>query len=120
MIKFALPLVAAVCFAALGSPADASPKKSSTSKSRSSESGAKKKSSSSKKSSKSGKSAKASKSSKTKQRTAKSKAKASEDVALTSSAPDWIDDLPEVELPEADGPPEDELLEPVPDPAQAP
>ena len=109
VIKFALPLAAMFCFGALGTSADAAGSKKS-SKSRSSASA--KKSSGSKKSAKSKSSAKSSKS-KSKQRSSKAKAKA--EPAQNSAALDWIDELPEVELPEASGPPEDELLEPVPE-----
>ena len=98
------------CFGALGPSATAAEKKSS--KSRSSASA--KKSSGSKKSAKSKSSAKSSKS-KGKHR---SKAKEKSETAQNSASLDWIDDLPEVELPEASGPPEDELLEPVPEPEQ--
>ena len=99
------------CFGALGTSADAAGSKKSSSK-KSSSSASAKKSSSSKKSAKSkssGKSAKA----KTKQRSGKAKEKS--EIAQNSASLDWIDDLPEVELPEASGPPEDELLEPVPE-----
>ena len=95
------------CFGALGTSADAAESKKS-SKSRSSASA--KKSSASKKSAKSKSSAKSSKS-KSKQRSSKAKEKSV--TAQSSASLDWIDDLPEVELPEASGPPEDELLEPV-------
>jgi hypothetical protein len=110
IIKFALPLAAIFCFGALGPAADAAGSKKS-SKSRSSASA--KKSSGAKKSAKSKSSGKSAKS-KSKQRTSKAKDKS--ETAQNSASLDWIDDLPEVELPEASGPPEDELLEPVPEP----
>ena len=104
-----------VCFGALAPFAEsATPKRSSSSsKSKSSSSG--KKSSSSKKSSKSGKSAKSGKS-KSSKSSAKSKSKAKSDnrqAKVADESPSWIDELPEVELPEASGPAEEELLEPV-------
>ena len=105
--KFALPLAAVVCFSALAPVAQAEAKRSSRSKNRTSESSTRKKSSAKKKSAKS------------KSRTAKSKQKTksrSEEVASN----EWIENLPEVELPEAPGPAEDELLEPLPEPALAP
>ena len=111
VIKFALPLAAMFCFGALGTAADAAPSKKSSKKSSSSASA--KKSSGSKKSAKSKSSAKSSKS-KSKQRSSKAKGKS--ETAQRSASLDWIDDLPEVELPEASGPPEDELLEPVTEP----
>jgi hypothetical protein len=110
IIKFALPLAAMFCFGALGTSADAAGSKKS-SKSRSSASA--KKSSGSKKSAKLKSSAKSSKS---KSRQRSSKAKEKSETAQNSASLDWIDDLPEVELPEAGGPPEDELLEPVSEP----
>jgi cobalamin biosynthesis Mg chelatase CobN len=113
VIKFALPLAAMFCFGALGSSATAAESKKS-SKSRSSATA--KKASASKKSAKSKSSAKSSKS-KSKQRSSKAKEKS--ETAQNSASLDWIDDLPEVELPEASGPPEDELLEPVPEPESA-
>jgi hypothetical protein len=112
VIKFALPLAAMFCFGALGPAADAAGSKKSSSK-KSSSSASAKKSSGSKKSAKSKSSAKSSKS-KSKQRST-SKAKEKSETAQNSASLDWIDDLPEVELPEASGPPEDELLEPVPE-----
>ena len=108
IIKFGLPLAAMFCFGALGSFADAAPSKKSSSSSKSKSASSSGKKSSASKKSKSRSSAKASKS-KGKQRSAKREA------APTSAALDWIDDLPEVEVPEASGPVEDELLEPVPE-----
>ena len=114
IFKFALPLVAMICFGAVGIPAEAAPSKkssSASSKSKSgSDSGARKKSSTAKKASKSRKSTKAS----SRGRSGKSKQKVERVVEATTSN-DWIDELPEVELPEVAGPAEDELLEPVPD-----
>ena len=116
IFKFALPLVAMICFGAVGIPAEAAPSKkssSASSKSKSgSDSGARKKSSTAKKASKSRKSTKAS----SRGRSGKSKQKV-ERVVETTTSNDWIDELPEVELPEVAGPAEDELIEPVPDPA---
>ncbi len=103
-----------ICFGAVGIPAEAAPSKkssSASSKSKSgSDSGARKKSSTAKKASKSRKSTKAS----SRGRSGKSKQKV-ERVVETTTSNDWIDELPEVELPEVAGPAEDELLEPVPD-----
>jgi hypothetical protein len=112
IIKVALPLAAVVCFGAFSVPMQASPKKSSGSKSKASESGSRKKASTSKKSSKARSSSKSAKG-KTRQRAAKGKEKTSERMLAQTSAGDWIDELPAVELPEASGPAEDELLEPV-------
>ena len=114
IIKVALPLAAVVCFGALSLPVHASPKKSSSSKSKTSESGSRKKSSTSKKSSKTRSSAKATKG-KTRQRAAKGKERTERTLAQTAGG-DWIDELPAVELPEASGPAEDELLEQVTEP----
>ena len=113
IIKFALPLAAMFCFGALAPSADAAGSKKSSSK-KSSSSASSKKSSSSKKS---GKSKSSGKSAKSKSKRS-SKAKEKSETAQNSASLDWIDDLPEVELPEASGPPEDELLEPVPEPEQ--
>jgi len=117
IFKFALPLVAMICFGAVGIPAEAAPSKkssSASSKSKSgSDSGARKKSSTAKKASKSRKSSKSTKAS-SRGRSGKSKQKV-ERVVETTTSNDWIDELPEVELPEVAGPAEDELLEPVPD-----
>ena len=111
IIKFALPLAAMFCFGALGTSADAAGSKKSSSSSKSRSSATAKKSSASKKS----KARSSSKSTKAKgKRSSKSKAKAEREPAETASL-DWIDELPEVELPEASGPAEDELLEPVPE-----
>jgi hypothetical protein len=112
IIKVALPLAAVVCFGALSVPLQASPKKSSSSKSKTSEAGSRKKTSTTKKTSKTRSSAKATKG-KTKQRAAKGKERSERTVAQTSAGNDWIEELPPVELPEASGPVEDELLEPV-------
>ena len=120
IFKFALPLVAMICFGALGIPAEAatSKKSSSSSKSRSSEAGSRKKGASAKKSGKSRKATKSSsKSTKSKSRRADKGKQKAEKVAEVATANDWIDELPEVELPEVAGPAEDELLEPVADPA---
>jgi hypothetical protein len=119
LVKFALPLAAIFCFGTLGMTADAAPKKSSSIKRSASASGAKKKSSASKKTSKSKSSAKSSKA-KGKQRSAKGKDKSERTTAQVSPANDWIEELPPVELPEASGPPEDELLEPVTEPELEP
>lgn len=110
MIKFAIPAAALICFSAVSSLA-APASKSGRSKNRaSSEASSKKKSSSSsKKSAKSRKSTKASKS----KSSARSKSSGKRDRTPEASAPSWIDELPEVELPEESGPAEDELLEPV-------
>ena len=115
IIKFALPLAAIVCFGTIGVQAETNSSKKSSKTSET----ARKKSSSSKKSSKARKSSKTTKS-KSKKASAKSKAKAERTVAETSSSNDWIDELPPVELPEVDGPAEDELLEPVPDNPEVP
>jgi hypothetical protein len=99
-----------VCFGALAPFAEsATPKRSASSSKAKSSSSSKKSSKKSSKSSKSGKS-KSSKSS------AKSKSKAKSDnrqAKVADESPSWIEELPEVELPEASGPPEEELLEPV-------
>jgi hypothetical protein len=109
-MKFALPLAAMFCFGTLAPTVDAAGSKKSSKKSSSSASA--KKSSSGKKSTKSKSSAKSAKA-KSKQRSSKAKEKS--ETAQNSASLDWIDDLPEVELPEASGPPEDELLEPLPE-----
>lgn len=118
IVKFALPLAAIFSFGALGMSADAAPNKSSSSKRSASASGSKKKSSSSKKSTKSKSSAKSGKA-KGKQRSAKGKDRSEANLAQASGN-DWIDELPAVELPEASGPAEDELLEPVTEPELEP
>ncbi len=108
IIKFALPLAAMVCFGALGLSAEeaTSKKSSTTAKNRSaSDSGARKKNSSSKRSAKARKSTKS------------SKAKRERSRAKAAASQDWIDELPAVELPEEEGPSDDELLEPVSEPA---
>jgi hypothetical protein len=111
-LKFAIPLAAIFCFGAL---APLAPAADSGSKKRSSSS-AKKKNSTSKKSSKSAKSSKSSQSRKSKSdRTSKKKNKTERSVAKSETSNSWIDELPEVALPELSGPPEDELLEPVGD-----
>ena len=101
-----------VCFGAIGVSAETNSGKKSSSKT--SESARKKSSSSSKKSAKARKSAKNRKA-KSKQASAKSKAKPQRKVAEAATSNDWIDELPPVELPEVDGPAEDQLLEPVPE-----
>ena len=104
-----------VCFGAIGVQAETNSSKKSSKTSES----ARKKSSSSKKSSKARKSSKTSKA-KSKKAGAKSKAKPQRNIAEASGSTDWIDELPPVDLPEVDGPPEDELLEPVPDTPESP
>ena len=100
IIKFGLPIAAIVCLGALGPTADAAPSKKSSSSAKA----------------RSGKKSSASKKSKNRSsgKTGKSKNKKRE-AAVSSAALDWIDELPEVELPEESGPVEDELLEPVPE-----
>ena len=111
IFKIAIPLAAAICFAAvapLAVSADSKTKRSSSSSS------AKKKSSSSKKSAKSSKSSRKTKSkSKSSSRTAKKKQKSDRRTASADTSHSWIDDLPPVELPTMSGPAEEELLEPV-------
>jgi len=116
IIKFALPLAALFCFGTLADGAEK--KRSSSSKSRSSSESGSKKKSRSKKSAKSSRSSSKSAKAKSKARGGKTKA----DVAKVSSSAslDWIDELPDVELPEVAGPPEDELLEPVTEPELEP
>ena len=114
IFKIAVPLAAMICFGALAPFAEsATPKRSSSSSKAKSSSSSKK---STKKSSKSSKSAKSSKSKSSKSSSAKSKVKAKSEnrqAKVADESPSWIDELPEVELPEASGPPEEELLEPV-------
>ena len=110
IFKLVIPIAAMFCIGAFAPFAEAGSKKSSDSK-RTSSASARKKSSSSKKSA-----SKSSRSSKSKsQRSAKSKKKKKSDqrTAKAETSHSWIDDLPAVELPEASGPAEDELLEPV-------
>ena len=113
IFKFAVPLAAMICFGAFAPFVHAAPKKGASSSAKSSSSSSKKKSTK-KSSSKSGKSAKSSKSKASKSSSAKSKAKPERRQAkVAEESPSWIDDLPEVELPEVSGPAEEELLEPV-------
>ena len=111
IFKIAIPLAAMICFSAVAPltvAADSSAKK------RSSSSSAKKKSSSSKKSSKSSSKSAQSRKSKSKSSTAKKKQQKSERrVAKVETSNEWIDELPEVELPTTSGPAEEDLLEPV-------
>ena len=105
-----------ICLGALAPFAESATPKRSSSSSKAKSSSSSKKSSTSKKSSKSSKSAKSSKSKSSKSSSAKSKAKAKTEnrqAKVADESPSWIDELPEVELPEASGPPEEELLEPV-------
>ena len=110
IIKFALPLAAAICFSTAAPLAVAA---ESSSKKKSSSASAKKKSSSSKKSTKSKSSQ--SRKGKSKSSSAKKKGKSERRTAAKAdtSSHNWIDELPEVELPTVSGPPEEELLEPV-------
>jgi phage repressor protein C with HTH and peptisase S24 domain len=102
LIRFAVPVAAVFCVSAFAPFASAADSKSSR-KSRTSES-ARKKSSASKKSAKSRKATRSSKS--------KNTAKRGRAPVVSN---DWIEQLPEVELPTDPGPPEDELLERVQD-----
>ena len=110
IFKIAIPLAAVICFSAvapLAVAADSSAKKRSSTS-------AKKKSSSSKKSSKTSSKSAQSRKGKSKGSTAKKKQQKSERrVAKAETSHEWIDELPEVELPTTSGPAEEELLEPV-------
>ena len=105
-----------VCFGAIGVSAETNSSKKSSKTSET----ARKKSSSSKKSSKARKSSAKTSKTKSKKASAKSKAKPQREIADASGSNDWIDELPPVELPEVDGPPEDELLETVPESPESP
>ena len=105
IIKFALPLAAMMFFGAFGAYADSPKSKRSSST---------QKSAAAKKKSSAGKSAKSSKSSRSKQRAKKSTKSQQQTVAKASQ--DWIDDLPEVDLPEEAGAPDTALYEPAPEP----
>ena len=108
IIKFALPLAALFFFGTVGTYADTPKAKRSAST---------QKSSSAKKKSSSGKSAKASKSARSKKSGKKAaKETAKKQPTVTKAALNWIDDLPEVELPTEAGPPDTVLYQPAPEP----
>ncbi|HSH37173.1 MAG TPA: hypothetical protein VK993_00185 [Chthoniobacterales bacterium] len=112
ILKFAIPLAAIFSFSVLAPLAAASTPKRSSSQSKSkSSSSTRKKSASSKKSSKTSKSS--SRKRKSSKAASKSKAKSERRTAKAAEPQNWIDELPEVELPEAAGPAEGELLDPV-------
>lgn len=108
IIKFALPLAALFLFGTVGTHADTPKSKRSAST---------QKSSSAKKKSSSAKSAKASKSSRAKARAKKAaKETPKKQPTVAKAALNWIDDLPEVELPTEAGPPDTVLYQPAPEP----
>jgi hypothetical protein len=105
-IKFVASVVAVCCVTAFAPLSVAAESKTSRKKSSTSLASSKKKSSvSSKKSAKSRKSRASAKSSKTRAKR--------ERVPVVAN--DWIEQLPEVELPTESGEPEDELFDPVPE-----